>query len=252
MPSTFDTPLTFGASLNTDNKTANRFTFATLEDMSFEYLDDDLTFEEMVNNDKEEEIIYEEDNELFELSGPCTFNGSMSNITGSMCSLYSDSLYIDTNIKLFNSDNYQKDFDLSFDIDDYNSKNQEVVQATLMNAFLERTGKGYGILIRKNNDNLNFIIRDGNGNNKEFNIAANKVSKVRIVRKNNNVCYSINNDDLKFALDMSTMTAPFDVPVTFGASLDANKNPFRYINGTLSNMKIEVGKLDDKVVCDKG
>lgn len=251
----FDTPLTFGASLAIDNTSADRHAYVTLEDMLFKYVDDASSLEDIVGKNNPPDIIDPIDPpvvlpDIFDLSGPCIFNGSTQNITGS-CASYSDSLYINTDFKLFDSENYKKDFDLSFNLSDYDNNNQEYEQATIMNAFLERTtGKGYGMLLRKNNGNLNLIIRDGNGVNKELNFAANSVSSVRIVRKNNNICYSINNDRLKFAIDSSNQIT-FDVPVTFGASLDATRNPFRYIKGTISDINITLGEIDSNIVCVK-
>ena len=245
LSNTYDTPLTFGASLLIDNKTSYRYATTTLENISFKYIDDSNSLDEMINKDKT--VTLDTSNRNFNLTGPCIFNGSTQNITGS-CPNYLDKLYIDTDIKLFSQENYQKDFDLSFKIDEYDSNNQEYNQATIMNAFLERTGKGYGILLRKNNQNLNLIIRDGNGLNKELNFLSSGVSTVRIVRKNNNICYSVNDGELKFAIDSSNLI-PFDVPLTFGSSLDANKNPFRYIKGTLSNINVSIGQIDKDIMC---
>lgn len=39
---------------------------------------------------------------------------------------------------------------------------------------------------------------------------------------------------------MTSLTTPFDAPLTFGSSLDASGNPQRYFKGTLKNMKVIV------------
>lgn len=251
--STFDTPLTFGANLLIDNNSTDRHAYATLENMSFEFVDDGLTLKEIIGGKKEKEeeptpSVEPETPTIFNAQGPCIFNNGT--ITGDNCKIYSSTGYIDTGVKLFNSENYSKDFDLKFNIDEYTSNKQPATQVTLMNAFIEKNGaRGYGILLRKNRDNLNLIIRDGQGTEKEVNFAASSVSSVRVVRKNGNICYSINDQDLVYAIDSSKFSTPFDVPVTFGASIDYNGVPFRHIIGTLSNMSIKLGELPSTVKC---
>ena len=69
------------------------------------------------------------------------------------------------------------------------------------------------------------------------------VDKVSIKRVNNIVYISFNNGFDTRLLDVSSMLSnPFDIPVTFGSSIDANGNPFRYFTGTLSNMNIKLSQ----------
>ena len=269
--STFDTPLTFGANVLIDNTTTDRHAYATLENMSFDFVDSGLTLNEIITGEPdpvepdpvepdpvepdpdepdpdEPDPVEPDPPVVFSAQGPCIFNNGT--ITGDNCTIYNGVGYIDTGVKLYDSENYLKDFDLSFNIDEYVPKNQSEAQVTLMNAFLEGNGaRGYGILLRRNKDNLTLIIRDGTGVEKEVNFAASTVSSVRIVRKNKNMCYSINNQDFVYAISNAKFNAPFDVPVTFGASINYSGNPFRYITGTLSNMSIKLGPLPDTVKC---
>lgn len=250
---TFDTPLTFGANVDIDGVTPDRYAYATLEDLAFGFYEDGLTLSQLIGREDPPNPPdpIDPDPPIFNVTGPCIFNGQNTNITGDNCSTYSNINYINSGIYLYNSENYEKDFDVSFTIDSYTNSNQEVAQVTLVNAFLERkTGKGYGFLLRRANTGLSLIIRDGNGAEKEVTIQENSISSFRIIRKNKKICYSINNGPFVFAISNANFNAPFDVPITFGGSIDSSGNPFRYIKGTLSNIKITIGTIDPNITCE--
>ena len=242
----FDTTLTFGASI--EDGVIYRYSVANLKDIYFEFVDDDRTLEDLTGGHVEEQI--DDMVTVFSQEGSCTFHGPGSNITGEDCSLFADYDYIDTEADLFSIGNIGKDFEMYFELDGYEDGNQSENQATVMNAFLERTGTGYGILLRRLNDKLQMIMRDGNGKEKKINVNITDPLFVKIIRKNGHICYSINNGNLKYAINMNNFAAVFNVPVTFGASIDKNGNVFRNINGTMSNMYIKMGKMDDSVVCN--
>ena len=237
----FDTPLTFGASQEITNE-PYRFSTSTVNDIKFSFLDDDITLDEIIAGETHHHT--DELQTVFAYNGPCTFNGNNANMTGDSCTDYSSQKFINTNISLFNSTNYQKDFILSFDIDSY-TNTQDNNQATLMNAFRERTGLGYGVLLRKNNNALQFIFRDGNGLEKMLTLPTDTTKSLKIIRNDNIACYSLNGGPLTFAISYENFADPFDVPVTFGGAIDKSNNPFRYIKGTLSNMSIQLGEIDD-------
>lgn len=246
----FDVPLTFGANLLPDGS-SDRHSYVTLENMSFAFIDSGISLNEILGKptDPIDDPIEEPEPipTVFSEVGPCIFNNGI--VSGDSCSIY-DIGYINTNVKLYDAENYKKDFDLEFSISDYIPNNQTDEQVTLMNSFREISGaKGYGVLLRRSKTNLSLIMRNGNGNDKEVTFPASSVSKLRIVRKNGKICYSTNDQNLIYAIDSTNIKAPFSVPVTFGASLDANGNPFRHITGTLSNMSIKLGTLDNTVVC---
>lgn len=250
MPHPFDTILTFGAGLDYDNVTAWRYAIADVSDISFEFWPDGSTLDDMSG------IIHippdDEDMEtVFYQQGTCEFHGTVTTITGSACTDYQNEYMINTGVQLFTTEALTQDFDLSFNIVNYVSGNQEVNQTTLFNAFRERSGTtGYGMLLRKNSGNLQLIIRDGSGAKKELTLSATTTSSLRIIKKGDYVCYSINGAPMKYALSLENITAPFSVPVTFGGSIDINGDPFRYITGSLSEMKIDMGHFGSDVNCD--
>lgn len=253
LSTTFDTPLTFGANVAIDNQTPDRHTIGKLRNISFEFTDKD-TVEKILKIKTEQPTIEEPPVDptpstvYLQIPEQCTFYGANSNIEG--CSNYTGGNYINTNINLFSADNVDKDFDISFNIDNYDYSQQEVPQVTLMNAFLERTGKGYGMLLRMNNYKFDLIMRDGNGNDKTVSMSSYAVKQVRVVRKNKKMCYSFNNEPLKYAITLENFAGPFDVPLIFGASINQNGEPFRFIKGSLSNINVTVGQIDENIICE--
>ena len=242
----FDTFLTIGASTEVDNSPW-RYSYSTIENFSFAYLDNNMSLSDIISGQPTPPV----ENETLTVEGPCIFDGNAL-ITGDNCSDYHNVKYINTGIYLFTQDKIEKEFDISFNISGYVPANQPENQVTVMNAFLERTtGKGYGFLIRRDRNNLTFIIRDGNGTDKQVSFAATGLNSFRIVKKGSKVCYSTNGGNLKYIIDYSNFASPFDVPLTFGASINSSKVPFRYIKGTLSNISVVSGQIDENIVCNE-
>jgi len=242
----FDTTLTFGASI--ENGVIYRYANATLKDISFQFLADGTTLSDVIGSSSTTGLTT-----VFSQYGACTFNGSNTNITGDNCSSYWNTNYIDTGINLFGLDYLGQDFELYVDIDEFTHNNQEEDQVTIFNAFRERTGTtGYGLLLRRSSTGYLLQARDGNGTEKKINISKNGISSIKIIKKNNNVCYSINYEPMKFLINLENFGAPFEIPTTFGASIDKDGNVFRYIKGELSNMYIKVGTFDSSVSCYEG
>lgn len=184
---------------------------------------------------------------VFSLEGPCTFNGQTENITGDKCSKYSNTKYIDTNIRLYDEENYKKDYEIYFEIDEYDPNNQDegIGQQTFMNSKYENSNIGYpGIVFRRSANNLE-ITQTIERKKVQYTKPYKQITKVKIVRKDGIIYYSYNDGELKVLQDMNNFTQKFNTTVWFGASADANNNPFRFLNGTLSNMYIKVGKYKE-------
>lgn len=183
---------------------------------------------------------------VFSVEGACTFNGSSNYITGSDCADYASQYCIDTGISLFNQENYQKDFEVYFEIDEFNKNIQEGTQVTFFNDKLELQSAGYpGITYRLNNNVLEFT--SGAVNNiprVSVTNSVGSVSTVKIVRNDGILYYSINGGILNRVQDMTQFDSSFATTATFGCSKDGNGNPFRHIKGTLSNMYIKLGEMD--------
>ncbi len=181
---------------------------------------------------------------VFELNGSCTFNGG-NNITG--CAEYADQTFIDTGIELYNTENYQKDFEIYFEITEYNPNSQPTTngQETIMNSKLENKNLGYpGLAFRKNTNKLELTQTIG-GNRVAIQELYTNVSTVRILRRNRIIYYSFNGGELIELQNTQGFNQQFNVPVWFGASMDENGNAFRHVNATISNIYIKMGSYQE-------
>ena len=179
------------------------------------------------------------------INGSCDFNGVDSNITGDACSAYADKKYIDTNVNLFSNENFNKDFELYFEISNYDSNNQSqgVSQQTIMNSLQEIYSKNQGIVLRRSRNDLSLLARNSK-ETKEININPTTLNSVKLVRKDMKLYYSLNEGELIYLLTYDDSDKKFDLPVTFGASLDRDGNPWRETKCTLSNMYIKMGDIE--------
>ena len=215
----FNVPVTFGASMD-GNISPYRYFTGTLANMYVAFLDDGATIDDFnpLVDDPEEKIVYEN-------LGPVVMNGQSD--------------YIDTGIALFSQENVEKDFEISFNIDSVAEGNES--QATLLNLKNERITSYPGFVYRLYQQRDNTIKLEGKGGTGSG--ASNKipnVQKVKISRKNSKIYISINDGNDKLAFDYSGFSNYFDVPVTIGASLDSNGEPFRFFKGTLSNIVVKI------------
>lgn len=143
--------------------------------------------------------------------------------------------YIDTGVCLFSEKNINKDFEVSFEIKERGTTAQ---YATIMSAMDESGRPWPGIVYRMwSTTQEQCIANNGSSSiDKKYNFA--NIQKVTLKRICGVLYVSFNDGQDTELVDLSKITTPFDVPVTFGASLDGNKNPFRYFTGTLSNLKV--------------
>lgn len=146
--------------------------------------------------------------------------------------------YIDTNICLYSSENLSRDFEISFEITDFNP---QIKQATIMNSLDEDQNHGWpGLLFRRRGTEASKVEVDISSTsrfNKVYNL--DEARKVVIKRTNGMIYISVNDGNFQQTKDHSELEA-FDVPVTFGAGIDVNNAPFRFFKGTLSNMSVIV------------
>ena len=214
----------------------------------------DVTIEHGSTGNRHYVAHYEEPQEdlfpkVFYVAGSCNFNGSNTNITGSTCvsSLddhtdFTNSTYIDTNIALYNSENYQKDFEIYFELSNYNPSEQENPpgcngQNTIMNTKTDYPNvQNPGIVLRKNGNSLEL---KSFSSTKSVNYTT--VSSYRIARTNKKIYVSINGGELSQLDNNTSFNSPFDLTLMFGASKDANGNVFRHAKCTLSNIYIKLG-----------
>ena len=156
--------------------------------------------------------------------------------------------YIDTGIYLFNEENYNKNFEVSFSILDQDLSQEPY--AALFNSMNENDDYFRGVVFRIDYyTKIYDFISDDEGENstldhKNLQYQFDEVSEVKIYRIDSFIYISINGGTLTQLRDYSNFNAYFDIPAFFGASLDSSGNPFRYYRGTLSNMKIKMLEND--------
>lgn len=189
----------------------------------------------------------------FSAKGPCKLNGYSGNITGDTCQKYSNAAYIDTGVQLFNNDNWEKDFEITFKIVEYSASNQTPdpvdnnTQHTILNSKYENSGAKYpGFTFRRSTNGLELTSRNNETKaTKSITYSANMI--VRIVRKNKKVYYNVNGSSFTLLQDFTNLYQNFTTPVTFGATIIDNV-PRRLTNCTLSDMQIKMGVMPDDYV----
>lgn len=161
-------------------------------------------------------------------------------ITGLTYSKYYEKLefdgtnFEDTQIYLFNEENINKNFEISFDITNVDAT--QISQATIVNSMYENQSAGYP----------GFVFRvQSNGTQIEFNspkirsrtgINISTVEHIVIKRINDIYYLQVNNGTIE---TLGTYTGgTFDVSVTLGSS--PTTNPPRHFKGTLENVNIKV------------
>ena len=205
---------------------------------------------------------------VYSHKGQCQFNGiyegqknfmtDANNITGDDCEEYYDVKYIDTGVKLFSQANIRKDFLITFTIDEFD-KDKNGHRGTLMSGTAEIDSLEWpGVVVRRNEASANYLI----GSNvtrytdnehtmtsrfsgiKKYEPISN-TRKITIMRKNEVICYQVNNSDIRYMNYQPKEIYPFETTVYFGASyrwIDGMKTPMAYIDAKLSNMEIKLGE----------
>lgn len=215
---------------------------------------------------------------VFSHEKPCTFNGILSsnyrksgalidgllkadNITGDECTEYADKTYIDTGVKVYSKANAHKDLLVEFTIDEYTPANNGY-RATFMSFTREEGSISYpGSVFRRYDDTDSFLLGVNVVKDKvktlnfKKNFSLSAVQSVKIMRKNDAICYSINGAKPVYVGDNTPFNQYFEEPtVTFGAAIshESDGTPMRMLNGTLSGMKIKMGvDSTDELDCKK-
>ena len=172
----------------------------------------------------------------------CQFSGNAV-ISGTYCTQDKTKKYIDSAVALFSTANYQKDFEIGFTIVEL-PQTQLVNQGTLVNSKYEDKNLNYpGFVYRSYSTGPNFELtaRFSNGEPTTFTTAGSNLHRVRIVRENQILKYSINDGAFTTWFDVSGNTHRFDTTVWFGASANSNNSPQRFLTGKLTDMYVKLG-----------
>jgi uncharacterized repeat protein (TIGR02543 family) len=188
-------------------------------------------------------IVFSEINE-------CQFSGNAV-ISGTYCTQDKTKKYVDSGVALFSTTNYQKDFEIGFTIVEL-AQPQLVNQGTLVNSKYENSNLNYpGFVYRSYSTGPNFELtgRFSNGAPTTYTAAGTSLKRVKIVRENQVLKYSINDGAFTTWYDVSGNTHRFDTNVWFGASAQSNgTTPQRYLTGRLTDMYVKLGVQTDYLI----
>ena len=233
------------------------------------YDDEELISEDLTNLGGDTVTLYaqwEQDamHTTFEIDGTCVFHGYQlaqggdGYITGTNCTArgvdYADGAhrYIDTGVKLYDSNSYALDYEVGFTITAYDPAHQykqqgdNASQATFFNAKLENSARHWpGIAIRRVNDNIEVTqtITKPNGSfeKKSGNTPGVTPLKVAVTRVDGIVYYSFNDGPFTVLQNTNDTEDYFETTAWFGAAAKDDSTPMRYIDATMTDIYIKVG-----------
>ena len=218
---TFNVPLTFGGIINSSGE-YDRIFKGTLSDITVEIYEGDKL--EQIDKIESSYTETKEEN-LYKLDGIIHFDGTN---------------YIDTGINLFSNENGNKDFDISFTLEDVETNTS---QATLVNEKNESDNTYPGFAYRFENGKMNMTARWPGQDNSAITDTSNTFPRqINISRRNGIIYYKIGNSEEKILIEtpLESLTKSFNVNLTFGASINSSGNPFRFFKGYVSDIKVEI------------
>ncbi len=208
---------------------------------------------------------------VFSVEGDCIFNGKDGTITTSSTCQFGDTnfvgqTFVDTGISLNTSENFDKDYEISFNIDSY-SPNQVEAQATFVSNKISTThptsqlpnppsplpqAKSPGVVVRKSGNNIDIrsaLLNETGSGYLEANYIKpyTEFQTIKIVRHNRIVYISINGGNLFELQDVSDFNQYFNQTTWFGAYPNdgtEDPEPKNVLVGTLSNLSIRLGEMD--------
>ncbi|MBR3230711.1 InlB B-repeat-containing protein [Candidatus Saccharibacteria bacterium] len=225
-------------------------------------VDGDVTYyAKWVENNASFPIVWSETN-------ACNFNGN-NNITGDYCTQNKDMKYIDTEVKLFTEPNYEKDFEIGFNIVEYTPARQVSgagatggAQATFVNSKQENSANNYpGFVLRRESGsatNIQLTQKWKGDNGATATLSATNTKSVRIVRRKEienevsryKIYYAVNGGNLTLLQDITDVTRLyFDTEVWFGAATASDgTSAMRPLVATLTDMYIKLGTDTEYII----
>lgn len=218
---TFDVPLTFGGIINASGE-YDRIFKGTLSDVTVNIYEESIIDE--IDNLQSSYTETKEEN-LYKLDGIINFDGTN---------------YIDTGINLFSNENGNKDFDISFTLEEVKSNES---QATLINAKNEADNTYPGFAYRYEAGKMKMTARWPEKENINQTDTSNIYPrKINISRRNGIIYYKIGSSEEKQLIEtpQENLTNPFNVNLTFGASINSTGTPFRFFKGYVSDILVKL------------
>ena len=215
---TFDVPLTIGGNINASGNYDRCFRGKIL-DISVEFYEGSLVNKRLTYRETKTAKSYT-------LDGTIKFDGTN---------------YIDTGLNLFSPENINKDFNITFTLDQIGVNSS---QATLVNFKDESQTNvwpevAYRYRITKA---IEITARWPGETNVSIDETATAPKTLRFSRKNGQIVYAVNNGTEKplISVPPSSLTKTFKSNLTFGASINSSGNPFRFFNGIVSDISVRL------------
>ena len=204
-----------------------------------------------MSGDKTYTANYVESDTLVNIPGPCTFDGT-NNVVGNDCKNIVDPLnpvdcttrpYIDTLINLYDTTNFNKNYEISFTISNFDYDSQ-VNQGTVMNAKLEDSSAGYpGLAVRRNGEKGYLEVTQTLNKNKKtktFSVSSSGDVVITVYRLNGYIYYRKNENNYVVVQDMRSYNQTFNQTLWFGAAPDGSGGFQRGFVGTLKNITVKL------------
>ena len=214
---------------------------------------------------------------VFYIPGSCTFNGNITvseigNITsdspqGCISTInpsgndidYTDVKYIDSQIALFSSDNFEKDFELGFTLNEFVRDDTVDKQASIVNSKLENSTEKYpGFVIRRNTNKFELTERFGTDTTYSNQFVYTSGMKIRVSRQDGVIFYSVNDGEWIDLQNIRSYAKRFNLNTWFGAmsketsmtSTGEGSTAGRYFKGKISDVyiKLETGNVTKHTV----
>ncbi len=210
-------PVIFGADFNTDGTIYRSFD-GVLSNMSVKFISDSATLADYESPQGELATVYSH-------SGNFVFDGTNN---------------IDTNIRLFDYDTYDKDFEISFNIVSKDSSTAS--QATLVNSKYENKDAGYpGFVYRFDTTLANLELTAAKATSgSPYRCSFSSVNSVKISRRDMKLYIQINDGTEQQVYDFSGFKDFFSTKLTIGSAIDSSGNIFRPFIGILSDIVVKL------------
>ena len=146
--------------------------------------------------------------------------------------------YIDTGISIFSEENVDKDFVVTFKVDVNNGYAND--RGTIFADMNEKAEPFPGVHFFYQSNKYTMNINTQGHKVKNSNTGYITGQTVTIKKENGIVYYRYDDGPFIQINDFTNFSTYFNNHATFGAGLNANGQPYRYFNGTLSNMTVEL------------
>ena len=217
---TFNVPLTIGGNIN-EYGAYDRLFKGVLSNVSVEF------YEGNIINVEPPSYTEIKTASSYQLNGTIEFDGTN---------------YIDTGINLFSPTNINKDFEISLTINQIGGNSSQATLINFKDEAQSNSWPGVSYRLKSNSSNFEFTARWPGETTVSINDNTSPPKTISLARRNGIIYYSVNGspESVLIATPPSSLNTTFVPNLTFGASLNGSRVPFRYFSGIVSNISVEL------------